>query len=54
MTFEAARREKTAAGFVRALLSSAGSQLKVHRAAWQVSYGLRHQPEVIDGLARAT
>lgn len=54
VTFEAARPEKTAADFVRALLTSAGERLRAHRAAWQVSYGLRHQPDVIDGLARAT
>lgn len=51
-TFEAAQKEPSAAGFVRALLTSAGERLRLHRAAWQVSYGLRHQPEVIDGLAR--
>jgi AcrR family transcriptional regulator len=54
VTFEAARREKTAADFVKALLTSAGEQLRVNRAAWQVSYGLRHQPEVIAGLERST
>lgn len=54
VTFERARAEKTAAGFVRALLTSAGEQLRAHRAAWQVSYGLRHQPAVIEGLARST
>ena len=51
-TFEAARQGVTAADFVRALLSSAGEVLTAHRAAWQVSYGLRHQPQVVSGLAR--
>ena len=51
-TFEAARKGITAADFVRALLTSAGEVLKAHRAAWQVSYGLRHQPQVVEGLAR--
>lgn len=53
LTFEAARQEPTAAGFVRALLRSAGEQLHAHREAWQLSYGLRHQPEVIEGSERA-
>ena len=53
VTFEAARREASAAGFVRALLTSAGEQLRLHRAAWSVTYGLRHQPEVVEGLARS-
>ena len=53
VTFEAARREPTAPGFVLALLLSAGAQLRNHRAAWQVSYGLRHQPEVMKGSGRA-
>lgn len=53
VTFDAAKKEKTAAGFVRALLVSAGEQLKAHRAAWQVSYGLRHQSQVMEGLGRA-
>lgn len=53
VTFERARSEKSAAGFVRALLTSAGEQLRAHRAAWQVSYGLRHQPQVVKGLVRS-
>lgn len=53
LTFTAAREGATAADFVRALLLSAGVQLKAHRAAWQVSYGLRHQPQVVEGLERA-
>ncbi|MDP3152109.1 MAG: helix-turn-helix domain-containing protein [Archangium sp.] len=51
VTFEAARQGVTAADFVRALLWSAGERLKAHRSAWQVSYGLRHQPQVVEGLA---
>ncbi len=51
-TFETARQGVTAADFVRGLLSSAGERLKAHRSAWQVSYGLRHQPQVVEGLAR--
>lgn len=54
VTFEAARQQASAADFVRALLTSAGEQLRTHRAAWQVSYGLRHQPQVIKGLERST
>lgn len=53
VTFEAAKKEPSAAGFVRALLTSAGERLRLHRASWQVSYGLRHQPEVVDGLERS-
>lgn len=49
-TLDAADRAPTAEGFVSALLTTAVPLLDAHHDVWQLSYALRHQPEVLVSL----
>lgn len=52
-TFTVAERGRSARDYVSALLAAAVSAVHLRADAWRVSYALRHQPEVADGIGKS-